>query len=248
MFLYNDAFWLSETLESVSKQWNARADMTPKAKGRDKLGNEISSLQKFGKRAYAKEIALQKTIIKDLLRGDQCFLSDEGVDISDDEAAIDSVVGHVRAISSVWEPTLARTNWAQAVGSLLSTIAEKIITDVLDISGLQADASYNIATLIAKVVTLEALYLPKNDAEKDQLPLTAVEYAPYWLKLQYLSELLQSNLEAVRYLWFKGEASMFYTAEELIDLIELSFADSHRKTEIIRDIKHNRRPRQDLMQ
>lgn len=145
---------------------------------------------------------------------------------------------------------LARQNWAQAVGALLATVANKIVTDILEISGLEADASYNIAKLIARVVELEDLYTISNSNETAEfagLQMQASEcVGNVWFKLQYLSEILQSNLDSLRFLWFEGEASMFYSASEMIDLIELSFAESSRREDITRKIRANPRPRPDL--
>lgn len=172
------------------------------------------------------------------------------MNIEEDENAIDILAAHVRGISNLWESILARQNWAQAIGALLATIANKIITDVLDISGLEADASYNIAKLIARVVALEDLFTPPTSIEQLEfggLDMQASEFVgSVWFKLQYLSEILQSNLDSLRFLWFEGEASMFYTASEMIDLIELSFAESSRREDIIRKIRANPRPRPEL--
>lgn len=244
MYAYNDSLWVAEELEKIATEWNSRPDLTTRAQGKVKFEGEIASMNKFGRRAYSRELTTQKTIIRDLLRGDQCFLSEDGIiGFEDDEAAIDNVVFHVRLMSETWEPILARTNWAQAIGSLLSAIADKIILDILDLEGLASEATQNIATLISKVVALEDLFAAKPTSAAQELPLTAVEYAPSWFKFQYLSELLQSNLESMRYYWFEGDVSYFYTPEEVVDLIELQFADTLKKAELIRDIRHNRQPK-----
>jgi protein transport protein DSL1/ZW10 len=69
MYLYNDALWLAEQLDSLSKKWPLRPEVTLRLANKVKYGKEVETLEKLGKRAYAKEIATQRTIIKDMLRG-----------------------------------------------------------------------------------------------------------------------------------------------------------------------------------
>jgi centromere/kinetochore protein ZW10 len=144
-------------------------------------------------------------------------------------------------LSSEWKKILSKSAWAQAAGSLLSTVAKKIILDVQDLSTLSADEAYRIANLISRIVQLDDLFLPE-DKNQPQIPLTS-QYAPNWLKLHYLSEVLQSNLNDVAYLWFDGELSLYFTVQEVVDLIELSFESSHKTREAITRIKNSPCPK-----
>ena len=119
----------------------------------------------------------------------------------------------------------------------MDSISSKIIADVLDLESIGQDDAYNTARLIAKVTELDDLFL----ASSDSVPSTA-RYAPSWLRLKYLSELLQSNLRDVRYLWFESELSLCFTAAEVVDLIGLSFEDNARRREIVREIERNPDP------
>ncbi|KAI9735790.1 MAG: hypothetical protein M1818_006399 [Claussenomyces sp. TS43310] len=241
MYLYNDSMWLAEQLRSYLDARKAREDLPQQARGKIKLENDIVAIEIFGRRAYGNEMSTQRTILNDLLGGTQNFLQQEGQTSFDDEATIDTVVSLVRTLSSQWKPILTRSAWAQATGSLLSTIAKKIILDVQDLSSLGADEAYRIANLIAKVVRLDELFLPENE-DQPQIPVTS-QYAPNWLKLHFLSEVLQSNLKDVRYLWFESDLSLYFRAQEVIDLIELSFEDSPRSREVIAAIREKMHPR-----
>jgi centromere/kinetochore protein ZW10 len=173
--------------------------------------------------------------------GTQNFLQQDGQSTTDNEIAIDSVVAHIRSLSAEWKEILSKSAWAQATGSLLSAVAKKIILDVQDCPSLGADEAYRVANLISRIVKLDDLFLPENQ-NQPQIPVTS-QYAPNWLKLQFLSEVLQSDLKEVKYLWFESELSLYFTAEEVVDLIELSFENNHRTREAIASIGANPQPK-----
>jgi centromere/kinetochore protein ZW10 len=155
----------------------------------------------------------------------------------------------VRSLAAAWEPILARSVWQQAVGSLVDGVAAKMISDVMDLPSIGQDEAYNIAKLIASVEEeLDELFLPsrlygvEKGGEDEEVPLTA-QFAGNWLRLKYLSEVLQSNLRDVRFLWVEGELSLYFTAEEVVDLVKVSFEDNVRTREVIREIRGNPMPR-----
>jgi len=234
-----------------------REDLSQRANGKVRLDSEIQILEKFGKRAYGSEMSTQRTILNDLLGGKsvtisailqlltkagaQNFLQQDGQSAADDKLAIDSVVSHIRTLSAEWKEILSKSAWAQATGSLLSTVAKKIILDIEDLTSLGADEAYRVANLISKIVQLDDLFLPENKDEP-QIPVTS-QYAPNWLKLHFLSEVLQSDLKDVKYLWFESDLSLYFTAQEVIELIELSFENNFRTREAIASIRDNPQPR-----
>ncbi|KAI1468589.1 uncharacterized protein F4812DRAFT_427416 [Daldinia caldariorum] len=240
MFLYNDATYLSERLADLAKEWKARQDLTPRAIAMLRLDNDIKALQSFANRAYSSEMSTQRTIIRDLLGGSQNLLQQDGLATSDLEAQVDSATGHVRALAATWSTILAKSAWSQAVGSLVDTIASKLVSDVMDLAGIGQDEAYNIASLIARITELDDLFLPPG-APEDAIPTTA-QYASSWLRLKYLSEVLQSNLQDVRYLWMESDLSLYFSVEEVVELIGLSFVDNARTREIVREIEAHPQP------
>ncbi|KAI2641555.1 hypothetical protein GGS26DRAFT_585945 [Hypomontagnella submonticulosa] len=240
MFLYNDATYLSERLSDLAKDWKARKDLTPRAIAMLRLDNDINALQSFAARAYASEMSTQRTVLRDLLGGSQNLLQQDGLGTEDLEAQVDNAAGHVRALAATWSTILGKSAWSQAVGSLVDTLAAKLIADVMDLAGIGQDEAYNIASLIARITELDDLFLPP-DASKDTVPATA-EYAASWLRLKYLSEVLQSNLQDVRYLWMESELSLYFTVEEVVELIGLSFVDNARTREVVKEIEAHPQP------
>lgn len=229
MFLYNDAMYLAEKLTEFSDGWKKREDLTPRARNMLRLDNDIKSLQNFANRSYANEMNIQKTVLRDLLGGSQSVMQQD-----ETESCIESGTARIRTMAATWEPILARSVWTQAIGSLADALATKLITDVLEMPSIGQDEAYNIAKLITAATELDDLF-PGSGGE-DSLPETA-QFAPSWLRLKYLSEVLQSNLNEVRYMWFESELSLHFAAREVIDLIEASFEANARTKETIREIQ-----------
>ncbi|KAI8658838.1 hypothetical protein NCS55_01161900 [Fusarium keratoplasticum] len=242
MFLYNDAMYLAEKLSEFAEGWKKREDLTPRARNMLRLDNDIKSLQSFANRSYANEMNIQKTVLRDLLGGSSSLMQQDEM-----EACIEAGTARIRTMAVVWKPILARSVLTQALGSLAEALATKLITDVLEMPSIGQDEAYNIAKLIATATELDDLFLPSSlsgtssDNAEDEVPQTA-QFAPSWLRLKYLSEVLQSNLNEVRYLWFESELSLYFSASEVVDLIEASFEANPRTRETIREIQSKPAP------
>nr|XP_036579173.1 centromere kinetochore protein [Colletotrichum truncatum]KAF6786659.1 centromere kinetochore protein [Colletotrichum truncatum] len=242
MFLYNDAMYLAERLADLALTWKSRTDLTTRAQNMLRIDNDIKSMQNFATRAYTNELGVQKTVLRDLLGGDQSLMQQDELD-----SCVDSAVARVRSLAVTWESILARSVWYQAVGSVADAISSKIIGDVMDSSSIGQEDAYRIAQLISKVTELDDLFLPSRttatemSGAKDEIPTTA-QYAATWLRLKYLSEVLQSNLNEVKYLWCDSELSLYFSADEVVDLIEASFDANPRMRETIRAIRENPNP------
>ncbi|KAI8659845.1 hypothetical protein NCS56_01202600 [Fusarium sp. Ph1] len=242
MFLYNDAMYLAEKLSEFAEGWKKREDLTPRARSMLRLDNDIKSLQSFANRSYANEMNIQKTVLRDLLGGSSSLMQQDEM-----EACIEAGTARIRTMAVVWKPILARSVLTQALGSLAEALATKLITDVLEMPSIGQDEAYNIAKLIAAATELDDLFLPSSlsgtssDNADDEVPQTA-QFAPSWLRLKYLSEVLQSNLNEVRYLWFESELSLYFSASEVVDLIEASFEANPRTRETIREIQSKPAP------
>ena len=232
--------YLAERLTSYSAEWAQRDDLPKQAKNMLQLEGDVKSLQNFANRSYASEMNVQKTVLRDLLGGSQ------GLTGQDEwEGAIESASARIRSMAAIWEPILARSVWSQAVGSLADALAVKLITDVLEMSSIGQDDAYSIAKVIATATELDDLFLPSKLAgtapSEDELPTTA-QYAPGWLRLKYLSEVLQSNLNEVKYLWLDSELSLYFTVNEVVDLIEASFENNARTRDTIKEIQSKPQP------
>ncbi|KAI1821847.1 hypothetical protein F4861DRAFT_551303 [Xylaria intraflava] len=241
MFLYNDATYLSEQVAEVVSKWMDRDDLVPRAKTMLRLDNDVTALQSFAARAYSSEMATYRTILRDLLGGSQSLFQQDMLGSSALVSQVENAISYIRTTAATWSKILAKSAWSQAIGSLVDTLASKIVTDVMDLPGIGEDDAYNIAKLISQITELDNLFLPPGADEK-AVPSTA-EYASNWLRLKYLSEVLQSNLQDVKFLWMESELSLYFTVDEVVDLIGLSFVDNARTREAVREIRGRPLPR-----
>ena len=240
MFLYNDCLWLAEQLRNISKDTNnfsGKATMN-RFNYDLSLSFHISALESHGKRAYAKEMESQRTIIKDLLDGAQGFAHcTEHPFRQECDVAIASVTDRLRQLHNEWTDVLSQSALLQTLGSLLSTVCSKIIMDVEDLSDISEPESQQLNNYSSQISALKDLFTPQNNNASTQpseevAALTAV-YTPAWLKFQYLAEILESSLADIKFLWTEGELSLEFETEELVDLIVALFADSpYRRTGI----------------
>jgi centromere/kinetochore protein ZW10 len=154
-------------------------------------------------------------------------------------------------VAASWKPILAYSAWASSVGSLVNTLASKIISDIFDLNDVSVDEAERLAALISEVIKLDDLFIrqpdPKardngtNGEDAEPIPMTA-QFADKWMKLKYLSEVLQSNLSDIKYYWFQSELSLYFTAEEVVELIGLSFENNANVRQAIREIRERPRP------
>lgn len=252
---------LAERLAEFSHEWKERQDLTKEARDLLRLEDDVKSLQSFANRAYSSEMATQKTVVRDLLGGklrrakacgtvgSNCLrIGTYSLMQQDDmEACIDSGMARIRSMAVMWEDILARSVWCQAVGSLVEVLAAKIIMDVMEMSSIGQDEAYSAASMIRKVTELDDLFLPsklsgREAGEEGEMAAT-MQYAASWLRLQYLSEVLQSNLNEVRYLWFESELSLWFSAEEVVELVSMSFEENARSKEVVREITQRPHPK-----
>jgi centromere/kinetochore protein ZW10 len=170
------------------------------------------------------------------------------------EAEVAGAVAHIRGKSKAWKAILSYSAWASAIGSLVNTIAVKMIADVFDLSDIGVDEAERIAILISKVIELDDLFIrqPENEPnplqygdEATSLPLTP-QFADKWMKLKFLNEVLQSNLKDIKFLWFESHLSLYFTVDEVIDLVQLSFENNPSVRQAIKELREKPDPMGEL--
>ena len=237
MFLYNDGLYMAEKLRSFAEHQARHSENL-------EIEADTSALELFGKRAYGKEMESQRTVLGDLLDGAQGFANctehpfAQGCDL-----AVSSTVDRLREVHRQWKPVLSRSALLQSIGSLLSTVINKIILDIEDMSDISEPESQHLTSFCERISALEDLFLPDQPAELDiqaeaPMPRTAV-YTPHWLKFRYLANILESSLVDIKYLWTEAELSLEFSADEVIDLIEALFADSEHRRRAIGEIRRS---------
>ena len=242
MFIYNDSVWLAERLQNLdSIHTTLSGKQIPSRIAYNlKLKDHISALESFGKRAYAKEMESQRTIITDLLDGAQGFVHcTEHPFAGEADVAVASTIDRLRQLYKEWNEILSHSALLQSLGSLLTAIIDKVIIDVEDMPDISEPNSQQLSTYCSRIATLEDLFIPAQGAADDArnngqevMPMTAL-YTSHWLKFRYLENILESSLVDIKYLWTEGELGLEFDTEELVDLVVALFADSpHRRTAV----------------
>jgi protein transport protein DSL1/ZW10 len=246
MYLYNDCMYLAENLRSMlgdQSLWSSQNISSVASK----LEPDITAVEKFGKLAYGREMESQRRVIRDLLDGAQGFTNCSEYPFSSEcETAISSVVDWMRTLNTEWKAVLSHSALLQSMGSLLATVINKMIVDIEDMNDISEPESQRLAGFCGQVSKLEDLFVPNAPSEdhangqETPVPLTAL-YTTNWLKFQYLSNILESSLADIKYLWTDGELQLELSQEEVTDLIEALFADSEHRRRAIGEIRRTSR-------
>lgn len=255
MFLYNDSLWLAERLQQLSSHHVTRSGKRIQSRKAHnlKLEAHVLAFESYGKRAYAKEMESQRTIIADLLDGAQGFVHCTEHPFNQEcDIAIASTVDRLRGLHKQWKDVLSYSALLQSLGSLLSTVTNKIVVDIEDMPDISEPESQQLTAYCNRIAALEVLFLPETqpptdptaatqsqNKEQDIVPLTAL-YAPHWLKFQYLANILESPLVDIKYLWTEGELGLEFDTEELVDLIAALFADTPHRRAAVAEIRGRR--------
>ncbi|PIG88297.1 centromere/kinetochore protein zw10 [Aspergillus arachidicola] len=226
MYLYNDSLYLADKVRNLSEEHQL-----------SRLHADIDALEKCGKFAYSKEMQTQRTIITDLLDGAQGFSQcSEQPFLGECENAVSATVDRIHDIYKEWQPILSHSALLQSVGSLVSTVINKIIIEIEELGDISEAQSQQLVLFCNQVSKLENLFMPETADDKARVPMTAV-YVRNWLKFQYLINILESSLADIKFLWLEGELRLEFSADEVVDLIEALFAESEYRRKAIAEIR-----------
>lgn len=230
MNLYNDATYIADKLRHMSKP-----------AGMKDMETDCQAMDKFARSAYAREMDTQRTILGDLLDGVQGFTIPYAEQIED---AIAATGERLRQVHAEWTPILSTSALLQSTGALLSSILSKVITDIEEMDDISEAQSQRLGNFCGQLAKLEDLFIARppgeDSAGPDEISMVAV-YCSNWLRFQYLINILESNLQDIKYLWTEGELSLEFSQEEVVDLIKALFADSSHRKGAISAIRGNRR-------
>ena len=184
------------------------------------------------------------------MSGSQNFFSQDGQSKSDQEANIRQVIDYIETQHDLWNEILTPSASSSATGSLVNAVAGKLIADVFDLSDIGVDEAERTAPLLSKVEKLDDLFVQKpnngsNNGNGVRIPMTS-QFADKWMKMKFLSEVLQSNLKEIKYLWFESDLGLYFTSDEVVELMNLSFQMNANVRAAIREIKENPAPRGEI--
>ena len=228
IYLYNDSLYLAEQVHKLVEQHNLT-----------KLTADVEGLVRFGKLSYSKEMQTQRTIVTDLLDGSQGFVQcSEQPFLRECENAIDATVDRIRSVFKEWQPILSHSALLQAIGSLLSSVINKVNIEIEDLSDISAAESEKLVSFCNKLSTPEDIFIPEPGVGATSM---AAVYVPNWLRFQYLINILEGTLADIKFLWTEGELHLEFSAEEVVELVTALFAESDHRRKTISEIRRTHR-------
>ncbi|KAL5448743.1 hypothetical protein PMIN07_000622 [Paraphaeosphaeria minitans] len=243
MLIYNDCTRFSDRLHAFMAE-RAEQDpstdlpkhLKPSIRLKPRLEQDIKAVQGFGKRAYGREMESQRTIIRDHLDAAQGFASCTKMPFAAEcDNAIAMTIDRISDVKNAWKPVLSHSALLQSLGSLVSAALAKFIGDIEDMPDIAEDESKKLRGYCVSLSSLSALFITE-DADGQQRDMTSV-YTPNWFKFQYLSEILDSSLADIKYMWTDGELRLEMEVDEVLDLIRALFAESEYRRKAIADIR-----------
>lgn len=243
MLIYNDSQRLSDQLRNFLQEQDEKDNhsklaphLRPSVRLKHILEADIKAIDGFGKRAYGREMESQRQIIRDHLEDAQGFQGCTNVPfatVCDD--AIATTIDRIGDVKRQWQNVLSHSALLQSLGSLVSTALTKFINDLEDMSDIAEDESKKLHSYCISLATLAQHFQTEDDTGelRDMVGI----YTPNWFKFQYLSEILDSSLADIKYLWTDGELKLEMKAEEVIGLIEALFAPSDHRRRAIAEIR-----------
>lgn len=243
MLIYNDCTRLSDRLRTFLAE-QAEKDrssdlpqhLRPSVRLKPRLDQDIKAIEGFGKRAYGREMENQRTIVRDHLDSAQGFSSCTKMPFAAQcDNAIAMTIDRIADVKNAWKPVLSHSALLQSLGSLVSTALAKFIADIEDMTDIAEDESKKLRGYCISLSSLSALFITEDDSG-EQRDMTSV-YTPNWFKFQYLSEILDSSLADIKYMWTDGELKLEMEVDEVLDLIKALFAESDYRRKAIADIR-----------
>ena len=224
MLIYNDCTRLSDQLRDLADKNQS---------SRLRVDADLKALDSLRKRSYGKEMESQRTILRDLLDGTQGFTSCSVAPYSTEcQNAVSMTVDRIREVERQWNGILSRSALHQSIGQLLSTVVTKVCIDIQDMSDISETDSHTLRKFCDQIAELKALFV------EDGKDTTGI-YTPQWFKFLYLSEILESSLADIKFLWTEGELRLEFRTDEVVDLIEALFAESEHRRRAIAEIKRS---------
>ncbi|KAL1595834.1 ribosome biogenesis protein ytm1 [Paraconiothyrium brasiliense] len=243
MLIYNDCTRLSDRLRAFLAEQAGKdrssdlpQHLKPSVRLKPRLDQDIKAIETFGKRAYGREMESQRTILRDHLDAAQGFSSCTKMPFAAEcDNAIAMTIDRIADVKNAWKPVLSHSALLQSLGSLVSTALAKFIADIEDMTDIAEDESKKLRGYCVSLSSLSALFITEDD-DGQQRDMTSV-YTPNWFKFQYLSEILDSSLADIKYMWTDGELKLEMEVDEVLDLIRALFAESDYRRKAIADIR-----------
>lgn len=205
---------------------------------------ERTKLVKVSHQYAAQELAGQQDRLNSVLKQANRFRNcNQEQDLFVCQATVERAINLFYEFSEEWAVYASFPQRVKALGTLLEYLCSTIISDIEHLGSISEEESMELSKLIGVIQQLEDLFTDPTTAaaggaggnmEGTSSSLT-LYYTPSWIKFQYLSEVLQSKLVDILYL-YNHNSLVDFSSQELVALIKALFAPSEHRRKAIEEI------------
>lgn len=244
LIIYNDVVHLISRLRSIEIESDGQMTLFS-------FPNDNALLFSFADTQYHTAISeQQQKISKFLEKANRFYSCNRAENLFACQDAIERTVALFYEFSGFLEPYVSFPLRAKTLGTLLEDVASTLIKDIENLLDISAEESSELSQLIKAVQQLECLFedpttssSPSGNKTKEEVAANAAALTSYytasWIKMQYLEQILVSNLEQILYL-YRNNLLVDFMPRELVELIQALFAASEQRQKTINTINSGR--------
>ncbi|XP_066948974.1 centromere/kinetochore protein zw10 homolog isoform X1 [Macrobrachium rosenbergii] len=201
------------------------------------LGHE---LRKMATTTFLKALQGHRTALIDTLR-ESCGLDTIGCNIdgvNKAEQGMRQCLHQLQLLHRVWQTVLPCSVYTKAMGVLISSVIEEVITRVVSLEDISADCALALINLLNLLKdNVPALFIVEG--ESATLADDVVCYVKLWGKFSELIIVLGASLREILDRWAEGKGPLAheFTPDEAKQLIRALFQNTDKRAHVLAKIK-----------
>lgn len=237
--VHNNSMYLAHHALLLGHQYKQRL---PQAL-RDKTLTAVDlaqQLRKMGTSTFLKAMQGHRTALIDTLR-ESAGLDTIGCDISGLSKAqqgMRQVLHQLQLLHRVWQNVLPHTVYTKAMGTLVGSVLEEVVTRVVSLEDISADAALALINLLNLLKdNVPALFQVEGETRTN--PGDVVRHVRLWGKFCELIIILGASLRDILDRWAEGKGPLAheFTSDEAKQLIRALFQNTDRRAQVLARIK-----------
>lgn len=197
-------------------------------------------LRKMATSTFLKAMQGHRSALIDTLR-ESCGLDTIGCNtsgVNKAEQGMRQCLHQLQLLHSVWQNVLPHTVYTKAIGTLLGSVVEEIITRVVSLEDISADgalALINILNLLKDNVP--ALFVVEGESATSRDDVVC--HVKLWGKFSELIIILGASLRGILDRWADGKGPLAheFTPDEAKQLIRALFQNTDKRAQVLAKIK-----------
>ncbi|XP_068232903.1 centromere/kinetochore protein zw10 homolog [Palaemon carinicauda] len=197
-------------------------------------------LRKMATATFLKAMQGHRTTLIDTLR-ESCGLDTIGCNmdgVSRAEQGMRQCLHQLQLLHRVWQTVLPTTVYNRAMGVLISSVIEEVITRVVSLEDISADGALALINLLNLLKdNVPALFL--SEGESGTMSDDIICYVKLWRKFSELIIVLGASLREILDRWAEGKGPLAheFTPDESKQLIRSLFQNTDKRAHVLAKIK-----------